>query len=52
MTTSRNQIITILLLSIFIFSCKEQSEKQHTTKKTKSFKSKVNFNELETDFSK
>lgn len=44
--------ITILLLSIFIFSCKEKPGKQQITKKVEKLEPKVNFDELKTDFQK
>ena len=48
----RYLIIITLLFSIFLFSCKEKSEKQQITEKVEKFEPKVNFNELETDFMK
>jgi len=48
----RHQIITFLLLSILVFSCKEESEKELAPKKVENLKPKVNFNELVTDFTK
>jgi len=48
----KHLIITILLLSVFIFSCKEKPEKQQITKKIEKLEPKVNFNELKTDFMK
>ncbi len=46
------QITTILLLSIFVFSCKEKSEKNQLSEQVEYLEPKINFTELETDFIK
>ncbi|QTD39213.1 TlpA family protein disulfide reductase [Polaribacter batillariae] len=48
----KHQIITILLLFIFVFSCKEKSEKTKLSEQVENLDPKVNLTELETDFMK
>jgi thiol-disulfide isomerase/thioredoxin len=48
----RYQIITILLLSIFIFSCKEKAEKKQLSEKVENLEPKADIKELESDFIK
>ncbi len=48
----KHQIITILLLSIFVFSCKEKSEKTQLSEQFENFEPEINLTELETDFMK
>jgi len=48
----RHQLITILLLSIFIFSCKEKSEKTQLFKKVENLEPDINIKELESDYIK
>lgn len=48
----RYLIITILLLSIFIFSCKMKSEKTQLSEKIENLEPRVNIKELESDFMK
>ncbi len=46
------QLITILLLSIFVFSCNENSKKTHLTEKGQTLEPKVNISELNSDYKK
>jgi len=46
----KHQIITILLLSIFVFSCKKESEKTQVSEQVENLEPKINLSELETDF--
>jgi len=46
------QLITILLLSIFAFSCNENSQKTQLSEKAETIEPKVNIGELTSDFSK
>jgi len=46
------QILTILLLSVFIFSCKEKSNKTSSTVKIETLEPAVDLNELKGDFMK
>ena len=48
----KHQIITVLLLSIFIFSCKEKIKKIQLSEKVENLEPKVNFNELKADYKK
>ena len=48
----KHQIITILVLSIFVFSCKEKSEKTELSEQVENLDPKINLTELETDFMK
>ena len=48
----KHQIITILLLSIFVFSCKEKSEKIKLSEQVENLDPKVNLIELKIDFMK
>jgi peroxiredoxin len=45
-------LITILLLSIFVFSCKEKLKNIQLTEKVETLEPKVNINELKSDFIK
>jgi peroxiredoxin len=46
------QLITILLLSIFVFSCNEKSKKTQLTEKVETLEPNVNISELTSDFEK
>jgi peroxiredoxin len=46
------QLITILLLSIFVFSCNENSKKTQLTEKVQTLEPKVNISELNSDYMK
>lgn len=46
------QLITILLLSIFVFSCNEKTKKTQLTEKTEMLEPKVSISELTSDFLK
>jgi len=46
------QLITILLLTIFVFSCNEKSKKTQLTEKVETFEPKVNISELTSDYMK
>ncbi|WP_346859996.1 TlpA disulfide reductase family protein [uncultured Draconibacterium sp.] len=46
------QLITILLLSIFVFSCNERSKKTQLSEKAETLEPEVNINELTSDFKK
>lgn len=46
------QIFTILLLLIFVSSCKEKSEKTQLSEQVNNLEPKINLTELETDFMK
>ena len=46
------QLITILLLSIFVFSCNEKSNKNQKTEKVETLEPEVNISELTSDFMK
>lgn len=46
------QLITILLLSIFVFSCNEKSKKTQLTEKVETLEPNVNISELTSDFMK
>jgi peroxiredoxin len=46
------QLITILLLSIFVFSCNENSKKTQLTEKGQTLEPKVNISELNSDYKK
>ncbi len=48
----KHQIITILLLSIFVFSCKEKTIKTEPSDKVENLEPKVDIKELESDFIK
>lgn len=48
----KRQIITILLLSTFVFSCTEKSKKTQSLKQVEVIEPKINLTELETDFVK
>jgi peroxiredoxin len=48
----KHQIITILLLSIFVISCKEKPKKTQLSEQIENLEPNINLNELETDFMK
>lgn len=48
----KHQIITILVLSIYVFSCKEKSEKTELSKQVENLEPKINLTELGMDFMK
>jgi len=52
MQLKKHQIILILLLLIFLFSCKEKPEKTQLSETVKNLDPKINLTELETDFMK
>ena len=52
MKMKKLQLITIFLLSIFVFSCNENSKKTHLTEKVQTLEPNVNISELTSDFMK
>ncbi len=48
----KHQVITILLLLIFVFSCKEKSDETQLSEKIEDFEPKIDIKELESDFIK
>lgn len=48
----KHQVITVLLISFFVFSCKEKSKKAQLSIQFENLEPKINLNELETDFMK
>lgn len=48
----KHQIITILLLSTFVFSCNDKLKQNQSTEQIENLEPKINLNELETDFMK